>query len=283
MYSTSEEFNNLIKEPERLFYYSGEIVTVGGDTYAFDGSKLLSGTITRAISGNKLEIGTVYASEFKCELILDVSRYELYNGTITLNIELEGAEDVVPMGTYTISEINQTADKLTIKAYDNMIKFDDVSFSAANYTNILTPYEWLTTMCTACGVTLGNTSAQINLMPNGKRKTGFTDIASDVKSWRDILAYITTYLGGYAYIGRDQKLYIGHYGSASVDTIAASFRYSSNLSDYRTTYDGIYGTCKEAGVQEYVANSNTDGLVLDIGANPFLQFTNSNSRQKALK
>lgn len=283
MYNASATFKNLIKADERMFTYSGSIVTTGGVTYNFDGDDIRSGKITRSICGDKLEIGTVYASEFSCELSLNVSRYELYGGTITLNVKLEGAADVIPMGIYTISEINQTMDRLQIKAYDSMIKFNDVAFSASAYNTIQSPYVWITQACAACGVTLGNTSAQIEGLPNGRRKTGFADSVTDVKSWRDVLSYIATYLGAYSYIGRDGNLYLKQYGSTPADTITSGFRYSSGLSDFRTTYDGLYAVYKNDGVQEYVANSNSGGLILDIGINPFLQFTDSANRQAALQ
>jgi hypothetical protein len=138
-------------------------------------------------------------------------------------------------------------------------------------------------MCTACGVTLGSTSADIGALPNGNRKTGFADSVSDVQTWRDVLGYLGAYLGAFAYIGRDNKLYMGVYSSTSSDTVPSSFRLTSNLSDYRTTYDGLYAVYKEGGVQEYVSNTNSGGLVLDLGTNPFLQFTDSTNRQDALQ
>ena len=284
MYSASADFLTKIKSNTRDITWSGTITTTGGAVYTFDDENIInSGSITRMISQQSLRVGTVYAASLSIELILPgVSRYELYNGTIELECSIDGALDVIPMGSYTIGEALQASDHITIKAYDNMLKFDDVAFAPSSHLTIQKPYEWLTEMCTACGVTLGSTSAQISVMPNGSRKTGFADVVSDVKSWRDVLGYLATYLGGYAYIGRDGKLYIGQYGSTSADTVPSSFRYSSNLSDYRTTYDGLYATYKEGGVQEYVANSNSGGIVLDIGVNPFLQFSDQTNRLDAL-
>lgn len=282
MYSASATFNTKIKSNTRSLNWSG-IITANGNTYTLSDDDLIKGSITRSISSQSLSIGTAYAATLSLEFILvGVSRYELYNGTIEMSVSLDGASDVIPMGVYTISEALQTSDHITIKAYDNMLKFDEVNFAPSSHLTIQKPYEWLTEMCTACGVTLGSTSAQISVMPNGSRKTGFADVVSDVKSWRDVLGYLATYLGGYAYIGRDGKLYIGQYGSTSADTVPSSFRYSSNLSDYRTTYDGLYATYKEGGVQEYVANSNSGGIVLDIGVNPFLQFSDQTNRLDAL-
>lgn len=283
MYNASADFNTKIKLTERMFSYTGSIVTTGGTTYTFDGSDIRSGKIVRSISGNTLEIGSVYASELDIVLGLTVSRYELYDGTITLNIQLDGALDVIPMGVYTISEITQTQDRLNIKAYDNMVKFDSVDFSPSANVTVQTPYQWLTAMCTACGVTLGMTQAEISILPNGLRKTGYADVVTDVSTWRDVLGYLGEYLGSYAYIGRDGYLYLAEYSGVSVDTIPASFRYKSNLSDYRTTYDGISAIYKYDGVQEYVPNTNSGGLVLELGTNPFLQFTNQTNRLDALQ
>lgn len=283
MFNASPTFKNLIKADERLFIYSGSIVTTGGTTYTYDGSNMRSGKISRSISNDKLEIGTVYASEYDVDLELDVSRYELYNATITLTIKLDGAYDVIPMGVFTISEINQTSDRLKIKAYDAMVKFDNVSFSPNENTDSKLPYAWLSDMCTACGVTLGSTSTQIRALPNGDRKTGFADAVTDVKTWRDVLGYLGEYLGSYAYIGRDGKLYLATYGSYSADTIPSSFRYTSDLSDYKTTYDGLYAVYKESGTQEYVSNSNSGGIILDLGCNPFLQISDETNRQDALQ
>ena len=164
-----------------------------------------------------------------------------------------------------------------------MIKFDDVPFYATSNTNIQTAYAWLSDMCTACGVTLGSTSAEIEGLPNGNRKTGFADVVSDVSTWRDVLGYLAAYLGAFAYIGRDGYLYLARYSAVSDDTIPSSFRFTSNLSDYRTTYDGLYATYKDGGVQEYVSNNNSGGIVLNLGTNPFLQFSNQTNRLAALQ
>lgn len=282
MYSTSATFKTKIKEKIRQFRWSGTINTATPITFA--DSNIISGELVRSISGEALEVGTVYASQLTMEVDLpNVSRYELYGVTMDLYCQLVGASDVIPMGVFTITEALQQASKITITAYDAMIKFDDVPFSAALNNSIQSPYAWLSQMCAACGVTLGSTQADVEAMPNGKRKTGFADSVADVSTWRDVLGYLATYLGGFSYIGRDGKLYIGSYGSISSDTVPANFRMVSNLSDFRTTYDGLYAVYKNDGVQEYVSNSNTGGIVLDIGTNPFLQFSNATNRQAALQ
>lgn len=282
MYPASADFITAIKSEARHIHWSGSIDFDTPITFD-DEHNIVSCNISKQISGQKLNIGTVYIGQITAELILpSVSRYELYGKTIEIFVTVEDVADVIPMGTYTIMKATQTADHISITGYDNMGKFEDVNFSLAK-TDVQSPYAWLTDMCTACGVVLGNTSAEIGALPNGRRNTGFADVVTDAKTWRDVLAYLGAYLGSYSYIGRDGKLYLGQYKSTSDDTVPASFRGSSNLSDYRTTYDGIYNISKSDALQEYVANENEGGLVLDLGTNPFLQFTDQSNRLSALQ
>lgn len=282
MYNASADFTTKIKESIRQINWSGVINTP--TPISFSDDDIISGELTRSISGEKLEIGSVYASQLTLEVNLpSVSRYELYGCTMTLTCSLVGASDTIPMGEFIITEALQSASKISITAFDAMIKFDDVAFSPALNDTVQSPFAWLTAMCTACGVTLGSTSAQIGALPNGRRNTGFADVVADARTWRDVLGYLGAYLGAFSYIGRDGYLYMGLYGSNSVDTVPASFRVTSNLSDFRTTYDGLSAVYKDGAVQEYVSNTNTGGLVLDLGTNPFLQFTDNTNRVSALQ
>lgn len=284
MYSASADFLTKIKSNTRKITWSGTITTQGDSVYSLDLENIVSGAITRSISSQNLNIGTAYASTISMEMILPgVSRYELYNGTIELVCQVEGASDEIPMGIFTISEAMQAADHITIKGYDDMIKFDDVPFSSSIHDAALTPFHWLTIMCEECGVTLGSSAAQIGLKPNGRRRTAFADCVTDVKTWRDVLGYLAAFLGSFAYIGRDGALYLGSYRENSSDIVPSNFRYSSKLSDYRTTYDGLYAVYKLEGVQEYVSNSNTGGIVLDLGTNPFLQYSDPLNRHDAIQ
>lgn len=286
MYPASAQYINAIKADTVELRWNGTINTVGGNTYTFSKDDIApdSGTIVRTISNQSLKLGTVFSSTLSIELILpEVSRYELYGATVEVENTVIGALDEIPMGSFTVIDAKQSADHISITASDAMIKFSEVNFSPALHNSIQKPYEWLLDMCSACGVTFGMTSGQVESLPNGQRKTGFADVVTDVKTWRDVLSYLSTYLGSFAYIGRDGLLYLGQYMAGSSDTVTQYLRYSSGLSDFRTTYDGLYAIYKNEGVQEYVSNNNSGGLVLDIGTNPFLQFSDSSNRQDALQ
>jgi hypothetical protein len=286
MYAASAQYINAIKADTVELGWNGTINTVGGNTYTFTKDDIATGSgfITRMISNQSLKLGTVFSSSLSIELILpSVSRYELYGATIKISNTVVGASDDIPMGEFTINKATQSADHINISADDYMLKLAEVPFSASLNNTIQKPYAWLTQICAAAGVTLGMTSAQVEALPNGSRKTGFADSVADAKTWRDVLSYLGIYLASYSYIGRDGKLYLGQYKASSDDTINQYFRYSSGLSDFRTTYNGLYAIYKNEGIQEYVSNANAGGLVLDIGTNPFLQFSNAANRQEALQ
>lgn len=287
MYTVSETFKEYIKKNTVTFAWHGEVVDKNGNSYELKPINIAqnTGKITKRCSTDKLSIGTTCAAELQTSLYLNVSRYLLYGGVITLYFTLDEGEDTedVEMGSYNISECTQSNGQLHVLAYDNMTKFDAVKFSPALHTVVQSPYMWLVEACTACGVTLGMTKADVASLPNGSRNTGFADVVPNITSWRDVIGYLATYLGSFAYIGRDGKLYLATYTGTPVDTVTTSLRYSSDLSDFRTTYDGLYAIHKDGGMQEYVANSNTDGLVLDVGVNPFLQFRYEANRLSALR
>lgn len=287
MYPVSATFKDYIKRNTMSFSWHGTIVDAEENSYDISDENIAqnSGQITKRCSTNELSIGTACASELEMDLYLDVDRYKLFGAVVTLyfTLHMGSVDEDVPMGIFTISECNQSNGKLNIIAYDNMVKFENVTFSVGQNTDILSAYEWLELACEECDVELGSTSSDIGSLPNGSRKTGFADVVTDAKTWRDVLTYITTYVGGFAYIGRDGKLYVKTYNATSIDTIPASFRYSSNFSDYRTSFNAISAIYKNDGIQEYVDNENEDGLVLELGVNPFLQFTEQENRLSALQ
>ena len=201
MYSVSDTFKTYIKKESVMYSWHGTMTDLDGNDYTLTDRNIVqnSGKITRKCSSDGIAIGKTCASELQLNLFLDVDRYLLYGATITLYFTLyEGVdanddpvtEDVL-MGTFIVSECTQSNGQLHITAYDVMTKFDDVTFVPLANTDIQSPYDWLSDACTACSVTLGNTSAQIKAMPNGKRTVGYADVVADVKTWRDALGYIS--------------------------------------------------------------------------------------------
>ncbi len=309
MYNVSTEVRDAIRQSNRKYKWAGTISCKDGTQYDFgmqDMIKSNSGSITRKVSGGTgLELGSVCAAELDLNLILDVSRYILYGAVIGLTfLQQTGAFNTwdtyseyswadlsektwgeigegiyigIPMGVFNIAEVTRTANRLQIVAYDNMLKFDtDLSpDSTARY-----PYDWLQLACEACDVELGMTIQEVRALPNGTRRLALASaVVEDCNTYRDLIRYLSAALCSVAQIDRSGKLVLLPYGTDPVLTFPASWRYSSQFSDFQAYYTGLYATYKAGGLSEYFhSTGEDDGLIYNIGVNPFLQASRDNSR-----
>lgn len=115
------------------------------------------------------------------------------------------------------------------------------------------------------------TQEEIDAMPNG------TEILSvysdnDIETYRDVLYYIGQVLGGFFVINREGKLELRKYGNEPVMEITQKQRFSSSFSDFITRYTAISSTNLRTQTAEYYALETDDGLTMNLGSNPFLQF-----------
>ena len=288
-YIEAIEGRNLRKE------WRGSILLKSGSTISFDKTKLKEGTgdlTLQCSSSSAIEIGTVYAGVLNLQLKnLNVDRYALIDGIITLYSEIIRVGETetvytIPMGKYIIKESMQTRDSIKITAYDRMILFDKELPSVMD-DNAKSPYAWIATACTACGVTLGTSRHDLYEMPNGQATVKFANSNTENKTWRDVVAEAITLLGANAMMDRSGQLSVRRYSQYAKDAITAGDRYSSDFSDYQSYYTGIYLSYREGGVQDYQTNASSaaedTGLSYDIGYNAFLQITDDTTRRSMLK
>ncbi len=314
MYNVAAEVREAIRQPNRKYKWAGTITCQDGTRYDFDMKDMVksnSGSITRKVSsGTGLELGSVCAAELDLNLILDVSRYTLYDAVIGLTFLqqtsefntwemyseyawedlsdrtwvdiIEGIYVEIPMGVFNIAEVTRIANRLQIVAYDNMLKFDR-EFTSDSKDR--TPFAWLKYICSSCEVDLGMTLSEVKALPNGGRKLALASgVVEDCKTYRDILRYLAAALCSVAQIDRTGKLVLLPYGNAPVMSFPASWRYSSQFSDFQAYYTGLYATYKDGGLSEYFHTSGTDdGLIYNIGINPFLQVSRAYSRQAMIQ
>lgn len=288
MYGASSTFKNAIKGRSREITWRGTITLTDGTPYPLTTANIVqgTGTISRSCSSDSsINLGGVYASELQIQLKLDINRYLLPDATITLVSGLVYEEnqttEEVPIGTFTISEALRAVGSIKVTAYDNMLKFEKTLPSMDAMPR--TPYTWLRWICTNCGVALGMGESAITSLPNGTRSLAYTD-TGNVSTYRDLLSELSIVLGTVATINRTGALVLLQYGTSPVDEIGTSFRYSSDFSDYQSYYTGMYATYNDSGKAEYfkaTGISVDDGLVLNIGANPFLQIVNDSTRKAA--
>ena len=274
MYPVSEAFLQAVQGNTRNNYWTGKITTVAGVEYSFTQEDIVkgSGYITAQCCGNsEIELGAVYAAEMGISLFLDIDRYTLEDAKVELSYHLrlaDGSYETVPMGIFEVSEANRTAHVLELKAYDYMLRFDR-DFNG--FETIGTAYGMMALCGTACGVELAQSQTEIEALPNGSELLSIYP-ENDIETYRDVLYFTAQVLGGFFCINREGRLEFRQYGNTPVMEILQKHRFSSSFSDFVTRYTAVSSTNLRTQTSEYYALEEDDGLTMNLGINPLLQF-----------
>ena len=285
MYPVSDAFLAAVKQNTRTYYWTGQITTTGGAVYDFTQNDIVkgSGYITRQCCGStEIELGTVYAAEMGISLFSEIDRYTLEDAEITLSYHLklsDGGFEDVPMGIFTVSEANRKARTLEIKAYDHMLRFEK-NFNG--FETIGNAYDFMALCSEACRVELAQARAEIEALQNGAELLSiYPD--NDIETYRDVLYFVAQVLGGFFVINREGKLELRKYGNAPVLTVERKHRFSSSFSDFITRYTAVSSTNQRTQTAEYYALDPDDGLTMNLGINPLLQFGLEETRGQLLQ
>ena len=274
MYPVSEAFLQAVQGNTRKYYWTGKITTAAGAEYPFTQEDIVkgSGYITAQCCGNsEIELGAVYAAEMGISLFLDIDRYTLEDAEVELFYHLrlaDGTYEAVPMGIFEVSEANRTVHVLELKAYDRMLRFDR-AFNG--FETIGTAYGMMALCSTACGVELAQSQAEIEALPNGSELLSIYP-ENDIETYRDVLYFTAQVLGGFFCINREGKLEFRQYGETPVMEILQKHRFSSSFSDFVTRYTAVSSTNLRTQTSEYYSLETDDGLTMNLGVNPLLQF-----------
>ena len=274
MYPVSVAFLQAVQGNTRKYYWTGKITTAAGAEYPFTQEDIVkgSGYITAQCCGNsEIELGAVYAAEMGISLFLDIDRYTLEDAEVELSYHLrlaDGTYEAVPMGIFEVSEANRTVHVLELKAYDRMLRFDR-AFNG--FETIGTAYGMMALCSTAYGVELAQSQTEIEALPNGSELLSIYP-ENDIETYRDVLYFTAQVLGGFFCINREGKLEFRQYGETPVMEILQKHRFSSSFSDFVTRYTAVSSTNLRTQTSEYYALEEDDGLTMNLGVNPLLQF-----------
>lgn len=284
MYPVSEEYKKAISESARSFFWTGKITTKQGKEYLFDNKDIVkgSGYISRQCSGSsEIELGSVYAAELGISLFSNVDRYSLEDAKITLSFHLEVEDNTyeeVPMGVFYVAEANRKIKTLELKAYDAMLNLEK------NFNKGLSsafPYDFLSLLSKACHVELAQTKEEIETLTNGAELLGIYQ-ENDIETWRDFLYYLAQALGCFSTIDREGKLRLIPYGIDDNKVVDSRHRYTSSFSDFVTRYTAVSSTNKKTEIAEYYSVKPDDGLTMNLGVNPLLQFGLEEKRKRII-
>lgn len=278
MYSVSAEYLTALASPVARFRLSGTVGSV-----SFTDENVVRGTFTinnNVSEGNEVKLGSVYVGQLKATFTgLSIPRGSWLGKVITVSEGLQLADESfedVPLGIYTVAEAQHTLEGVSVTAYDAMADFDK-AFSI-DQTNG-SPYDLLSLACSECGVTLGNTQAEIENLPNGTQ-TFYLYSENDIETWRDFVSWIAQTIASVATIDRTGKLVLRQYSITSSMTIDEEHRFSGcAFSDFATHYTGCSVVDVEEQSVRYKSVSPDDGLTYNLGSNPFLQADDGTMQQ----
>lgn len=282
LYPVSEAFLQAVQENTRRYYWTGRITTTKGATYEFGADDIVkgSGYISSQCCGtSEIELGTVYAAEMGISLLSDIDRYTLEDALVELFYHLrlsDGTFEEVPMGIFEVSEANRMVKCLELKAYDYMLRFDK-NFNS--FETIGTVFDFVSLCCKACKVEMAQSQADYEAMPNGTEMLSiYTE--NDIETYRDVLYYVGQVLGGFFCINREGKLELRKYSNEPVMEMETKHRFTSSFSDFITRYTAVSSTNMKTETAEYYHLDPDDGLTLNLGVNPLLQFGLKETREQ---
>jgi len=282
MYPVSNAFLQAVQENTRKYYWTGKITIKNGVVYEFGAEDIVKGSgyiSSQCCGSTEIELGTVYSAEMGITLLTDIDRYTLQDALVELFYHLHiggGVYETIPMGVFEVSEANRTVKCLEIKAYDFMIRFEK-DFNG--FETVGKAYDFIHLCCEACHVEFAQTQEEIEAMPNGNEGLSiYTD--NDIETYRDVLYYVGQVLGGFFCINRLGQLELRKYGDTPVMTVARRHRFSSSFSDFITRYTAVSSTNMRTEIAEYYHLDPDNGLTMNLGVNPLLQFGLDETRRE---
>ena len=282
MYPVSNAFLQAVQENTRKYYWTGKITIKNGVVYEFGVEDIVKGSgyiSSQCCGSTEIELGTVYSAEMGITLLTDIDRYTLEDALVELFYHLHiggGVYETIPMGVFEVSEANRTAKCLEIKAYDFMLRFEK-DFNG--FETVGKAYDFIHLCCEACHVEFALTQEEVEAMPNGD--TGLSIYSdNDIETYRDVLYYVGQVLGGFFCINREGVLELRKYGNVSVMEIGRRHRFSSSFSDFITRYTAVSSTNMRTEIAEYYHLDPDNGLTMNLGVNPLLQFGLDETRRE---
>ena len=272
MYPVSDAWRAAIFAASRTVAIKGTIALQDGTVVPFGDADLQAGTFAldnQCVNGEELEFGAVYAGQLTMTLASDINRYRLFGGVVTAVYALQvadGSFEEMPLGKYWVTEANRKGQNVTLKALDAMLLLETDWPGTGTYGSV---YELLTWICEACGAELGMTRAEVEALPGGGRAyqldTTFTGACS---TYRDLVAVLAQSCGCYATASREGRILLRQMALEPCATLPAHARSSTEVSDFRATYQGLKVTMPDGTVIESYDPERTAGLVMTIQDNP---------------
>lgn len=286
MYPVSNDYKTYIANRSREYTWLGSITLVTGEVISLDMTNIAESGVSvksELYDSEMPGVGGTCASELDLTIYTTANRFSFYGATVSVSFRLflgdsETYEDV-PLGVFFVSEAEWAGkSQIRLTCYDAMMKFEQEA--AVNTSG--TPYQVLVLCCSQCGVTLGDTEAYIETLPNGDLDLVSFAADTNIATWRDAVGYIAALLGSNAIINRSGALHIFNDDLGATDTteLYPSDRFDSEVADFFVGITSVTAVNPQDGtevVREITPSENPYevGYPLDLGKNPFMPTTQS--------
>lgn len=211
-----------------------------------------------------------------------ITRGTWHGRTINLSIGLlvDPDNDVwedIPIKPYVIDEASHSKSGIAIKAYDYMNQFDE-AFNIS--TTAGTIFEMASLACEVCGVTLGQTAAQIAQLPNGTEQFALYP-ENDIETWRDLVSWLAVTIGGYATINRLGQLeFRTWHDTPDIEMDINDRAVGGSWCDFTTYYTGLSIVDMEKETTRYYNVEPDTGLTMNLGMHPLIQYGTDETRSR---
>lgn len=265
MYPVSSTYMDIIRGRSRQDRLTGSITLSNGTEIPISDSIIKAGSVSlvsNAVSGEELEFGTAILSALDIGIRTDTAENAFYDAVINISFETLIGEDsweTVPLGVFTVKEATRDNKYVIMTAYDRLSLLKK-EYAGEELTG--TPYEVLSSIATACGITLAQTSDEISAMPNGTRTVSITQ-GTGLTTYQACVSAVCQLLAGFAVANRLGQLEIRHYKKTATLQIPTGGRFSLAPADYTVRYNGVT-VYSYTGKHTAEDNSITDGIEMVI-------------------
>ena len=298
MYSVSADFLTAMAAPVQQHKVKG---TIGSAT--FGPVNILAGSFSinnKICDSAEIGIGNVYIGELTATFRNVGIADGAWQGKVITPIfslltdpDTDTWEDV-PLGVFTVQEATISESGVTVKAYDNMAKFDKYCTTfhgsgggagvSGTTSHVLgrTAYPMAVLICMKCGVDFGMTWGSVAALPNGTKQLNLFE-ENDITTWRDMISWLAQTLCSNATIDRAGKLVFVPFKSASDYTFDDEHRHQgASFKDFTTRITEVWLDSKPMQISYPYSVSPNNGLSYELGANPYLQIGTDADRDTAM-
>ena len=280
MINTSNEYKTVIKGARNM--YADVSITFRDDTkLPVDQGGLWGLSIEDNVSGTEsFDVGSAIINQLTLKLDNTDERYDAYDFdgaqiTVKIGLQLSKTVEWLNKGVFTADPGEYTGDTITVKAYDNMKKFDR-KYSESKLVYPATLGSIVRDACSVCGVSLSTTSFPLDSFVVQTRPT------DEALTFREVLTWVGQIACLWCRCNVHGALELGWYDLKGYEDETGHFFEIEDLTSTSISTDDVVitgvkviretETDDETVKTEYL--SGTEGYIVSIEGNDLIQGQN---------